>query len=56
MKNDYLLELLENLHELHFEYSITNGWFEMTLGNAHYQFHISNEDETANMLDILWHW
>lgn len=56
MKNDYLLELLEELHELKFEYKIENGWFEMTLGNRHYNFSVRDEDETAEMLDALWFW
>lgn len=56
MQNEYLLELLEELHELKFEYKIENGWFEITLGNTHYNFNIRDEDETIAMLDALWHW
>lgn len=56
MKNDYLLELLEELKERNFDYKIENGWFEITLGNRHYNFSITDEDETAEMLDALWFW
>lgn len=56
MDNQYLFELLEELHELKFDYKIENGWFEMTLGNRHYGFDIRDEYETGEMLDALWHW
>lgn len=55
MTNDYLLEMLEELNELGYDYTIKNGWFETTLSkNIHINFHISDEKETIEMMNILW--
>jgi hypothetical protein len=57
MKNDYLLEMLDELNDLGFDYTIKNGWFETTLSkNMHINFHISDEKETIAMMNILWEW
>lgn len=53
-KNDYLLEMLEELNDMSLDYSILNGWFEITLGKNHYNFHVSDEKETIEMMNILW--
>ncbi len=56
IQNDYLIELLEELHEYEHDYTITNSWFETTIGNKHYNFDIRDEEETIAMMNILYGW
>lgn len=51
-----LEDLLEELRLRNYEYSITNGWFEITLGNTHYQFSIFDENEVWEMKEIICGW